>query len=361
MRSRATRRVQCGFCTPAMALTIRALLEAGELADEDAIRHGLAGNLCRCTGYRGIVEAVEELADAAARRDHRGAAPIRDLDREPRSAGRCARVDAAEKLRGQAQYVGDIVRPPDAPRQGPAQPGRARPHRVDRHRRRARHARRRRGAHRRGPAGHRPVLGPRDQGPADRGDRPGALRGRAGGRGRGRGRGDRGGRRRAIEVEYEELPGRGHARRGARARTRRCVHERPIRPGLFHGLGTLPRARRQRLLPVRHRPGRRGASRSRPRPSSSRATTRSRASTSTRWRRTAVVAQVDGGRHHALGDVPAPVPRARRDRRPVRRAARRASASSCPTSAAASAASRTRRWSPSRSRSRARPAGPCGS
>ena len=42
--------VQCGFCTPAMALTIHALLEDGELTDEASIRHGLAGNLCRCTG-----------------------------------------------------------------------------------------------------------------------------------------------------------------------------------------------------------------------------------------------------------------------------------------------------------------------
>jgi carbon-monoxide dehydrogenase small subunit len=56
--------LQCGFCTPGMLLTVSALLEQGTLADEETIRHELAGNLCRCTGYRGILEAVAELAAA---------------------------------------------------------------------------------------------------------------------------------------------------------------------------------------------------------------------------------------------------------------------------------------------------------
>jgi len=54
--------VQCGFCTPAMALTIHALLATGEMTDAEAVRHGLAGNLCRCTGYRAIVDAASALA-----------------------------------------------------------------------------------------------------------------------------------------------------------------------------------------------------------------------------------------------------------------------------------------------------------
>jgi aerobic carbon-monoxide dehydrogenase small subunit len=54
--------VQCGFCTPGLLLTIASLQERGELGDEAAIRHGLVGNLCRCTGYRGILEAVREIA-----------------------------------------------------------------------------------------------------------------------------------------------------------------------------------------------------------------------------------------------------------------------------------------------------------
>lgn len=55
--------LQCGFCTPGMLLTVSSLLEHGELSpDEDEIKRSLAGNLCRCTGYRGIVEAVADLA-----------------------------------------------------------------------------------------------------------------------------------------------------------------------------------------------------------------------------------------------------------------------------------------------------------
>ena len=41
---------------------IHALLTTGEMTDEEAVRHGLAGNLCRCTGYRAIVDAASELA-----------------------------------------------------------------------------------------------------------------------------------------------------------------------------------------------------------------------------------------------------------------------------------------------------------
>ena len=54
--------LQCGFCTPGMLLTVSSLLETGELVSTDAIKQSLAGNLCRCTGYRGILEAVADLA-----------------------------------------------------------------------------------------------------------------------------------------------------------------------------------------------------------------------------------------------------------------------------------------------------------
>jgi len=56
--------LQCGFCTPGLLLTVSSLLERGDLVDEESIKHELAGNLCRCTGYRGILEAVAELAAA---------------------------------------------------------------------------------------------------------------------------------------------------------------------------------------------------------------------------------------------------------------------------------------------------------
>ena len=50
--------VQCGYCTPGMILMAKALLDENPNATEDEIRAGLVGNLCRCTGYVKIVEAV---------------------------------------------------------------------------------------------------------------------------------------------------------------------------------------------------------------------------------------------------------------------------------------------------------------
>ncbi|MBX3030448.1 MAG: 2Fe-2S iron-sulfur cluster binding domain-containing protein [Chloroflexi bacterium] len=57
--------VQCGFCTPGMALTIHALVADGDMTDARAVQRCLSGNLCRCTGYRGILEAAAEIAGVA--------------------------------------------------------------------------------------------------------------------------------------------------------------------------------------------------------------------------------------------------------------------------------------------------------
>jgi carbon-monoxide dehydrogenase small subunit len=56
--------LQCGFCTPAMLITARDLIRRGRAGSEHEIRAGLAGNICRCTGYTNIVAAI---AEAAAR------------------------------------------------------------------------------------------------------------------------------------------------------------------------------------------------------------------------------------------------------------------------------------------------------
>ncbi|MEX0880083.1 MAG: (2Fe-2S)-binding protein [Thermoanaerobaculia bacterium] len=59
--------LQCGFCTPGMILTACNLLEKNPRPSEAEIRHGLEGNLCRCTGYQNIVAAVKEAATRMAK------------------------------------------------------------------------------------------------------------------------------------------------------------------------------------------------------------------------------------------------------------------------------------------------------
>ncbi|MGE5840130.1 MAG: (2Fe-2S)-binding protein [Deltaproteobacteria bacterium] len=50
--------IQCGYCTPGMILTSKSLLDRNPKADEAEIRRAISGNLCRCTGYQKIVEAI---------------------------------------------------------------------------------------------------------------------------------------------------------------------------------------------------------------------------------------------------------------------------------------------------------------
>ena len=59
--------VQCGFCTPGMLISARDLIRRGRAGSETEIRAGLAGNLCRCTGYTNIVSAIAEAAAALGR------------------------------------------------------------------------------------------------------------------------------------------------------------------------------------------------------------------------------------------------------------------------------------------------------
>ena len=82
---------QCGICTPGMLMAARAYLDAGGGPDEDAIREAIAGNLCRCTGYTKIVEAIARggadggPAMSQRVRSHRGP------DQRPRAASRSRR------------------------------------------------------------------------------------------------------------------------------------------------------------------------------------------------------------------------------------------------------------------------------
>ena len=59
--------LQCGFCTPGMLMSAAALLERHPDPDEDLIREAMAGNLCRCTGYQQIIDAIRLGAELLAR------------------------------------------------------------------------------------------------------------------------------------------------------------------------------------------------------------------------------------------------------------------------------------------------------
>jgi carbon-monoxide dehydrogenase small subunit len=59
--------LQCGYCTPGMVMAAVDLLAENPSPDEDQIRAGLEGNLCRCTGYHNIVKAVQMAAEGGAR------------------------------------------------------------------------------------------------------------------------------------------------------------------------------------------------------------------------------------------------------------------------------------------------------
>jgi aerobic carbon-monoxide dehydrogenase small subunit len=58
---------QCGFCTPGMVMTAKALLEENPAPSRDEVVHWLEGSICRCTGYEPIVDAVLDAAEAMAR------------------------------------------------------------------------------------------------------------------------------------------------------------------------------------------------------------------------------------------------------------------------------------------------------
>src|SRR5437763_3084143 len=60
---------QCGICTPGMLIAARALLDANASPTRDEIKEAIAGNLCRCTGYVKIIDAIEQAAQARRRAD----------------------------------------------------------------------------------------------------------------------------------------------------------------------------------------------------------------------------------------------------------------------------------------------------
>jgi carbon-monoxide dehydrogenase small subunit len=58
--------IQCGFCTPGLILSAKALIDENDKPTEEEIRQGIAGNICRCTGYQKIVAAIKSAAASSA-------------------------------------------------------------------------------------------------------------------------------------------------------------------------------------------------------------------------------------------------------------------------------------------------------
>jgi xanthine dehydrogenase small subunit len=83
-----THATQCGFCTPGFVMAMFAFLEGGEPADDSHIHEALAGNLCRCTGYRSIVDACRRLA-AIPRRAGADCSALQSIRAAPLTEYRC--------------------------------------------------------------------------------------------------------------------------------------------------------------------------------------------------------------------------------------------------------------------------------
>jgi aerobic carbon-monoxide dehydrogenase small subunit len=91
--------LQCGYCTPGMLISARDLVLRLDTSDERAIRIGMSGNLCRCTGYVGIIRAIRSVIDT---RRSRGIAPIPGAGRQrlgPAGSGNGTSVTSAGPLR----------------------------------------------------------------------------------------------------------------------------------------------------------------------------------------------------------------------------------------------------------------------
>ncbi|MEZ5738574.1 MAG: 4-hydroxybenzoyl-CoA reductase subunit alpha [Burkholderiaceae bacterium] len=94
---------QCGFCTPGMIMAAQALLRRNPTPDEAEIREALSGNLCRCTGYVKIIEAVQ-----TACADNELAAVTLERPREHTVGVAMPLIDGIEKVTGRARYTADL-------------------------------------------------------------------------------------------------------------------------------------------------------------------------------------------------------------------------------------------------------------
>jgi CO/xanthine dehydrogenase Mo-binding subunit/aerobic-type carbon monoxide dehydrogenase small subunit (CoxS/CutS family) len=102
---------QCGYCIPGMVMAATAALRANPFADREEIKERLGGNICRCTGYQKIFDAVE-----LARDIQNGSLPASALLEDEAEAGdfigkNVRRIDAPSKVSGRLKYAGDMTMP----------------------------------------------------------------------------------------------------------------------------------------------------------------------------------------------------------------------------------------------------------
>lgn len=102
---------QCGYCIPGMVMAATAALRLNPEADRDEIRERLGGNICRCTGYQKIFDAVEMARDFL--NGKLSATAFDDLDKEDGKyiGVNIRRIDAPSKVTGALRYAGDMVLP----------------------------------------------------------------------------------------------------------------------------------------------------------------------------------------------------------------------------------------------------------
>ena len=196
---------QCGYCIPGMVMAATAALRANPFADREEIKERLGGNICRCTGYQKIFDAVELARDV-----NNGRRPPSALAEDEPADGafigaNVRRLDAPSKVSGALKYAGDMVMPHMLHMAVLRSPHAHARIVVDRHIGSRGHAGRRRRHHLCRRAGCRQLRRVRAR-PAGHGARQGALRRRAGGRRRIRRPADRAACLAKIKVVYAPLP-----------------------------------------------------------------------------------------------------------------------------------------------------------
>lgn len=102
--------IQCGYCTPGMVISAKALIDRNPDPSVEEIKTALGGNLCRCTGYTSIIRAVKnwrKYESPMDTQDHDRTGCSDDLERHNTVGRSIPRVDAADKVTGRAKYTAD--------------------------------------------------------------------------------------------------------------------------------------------------------------------------------------------------------------------------------------------------------------